>query len=37
MQINALRLAAYFLIGHYVIVTGLGLLGKGTPDSSGLQ
>lgn len=32
MQTKALRVAAYFLIGHYVIVTGLGLLGKGTPD-----
>lgn len=32
MQTKALRVAAYFLIGHYVIVTGLELLGKGAPD-----
>ena len=32
MQTKALRVAAYFLIGHYFIVTGLELLGKGTPD-----
>jgi len=31
MQINALRLAAYFLIAHFLIVTGLALLGK-TPE-----
>ncbi len=31
MQINALRLAAYFLIAHFLIVTPLALLGK-TPD-----
>ena len=31
MQINALRLAAYFLIAHFLIVTGLALLAK-TPE-----
>ncbi len=31
MQAKALRVAAYFLIGHFFIVTGLELLGK-TPD-----
>lgn len=32
MQTNALRVAAYFLVAHYLIVTALVLLGKGTPD-----
>jgi polyglycine hydrolase-like protein len=32
MQTKALRVAAYFLIAHYSIVTALALLGKGTPD-----
>jgi len=32
MQTQTLRVAAYFLIAHYLIVTGLTFLGKGTPD-----
>jgi Ni/Co efflux regulator RcnB len=36
MQTKALRVAAYFLIAHYLIVTALALLGKGTPDFFGV-
>ena len=32
MQPKALRLAAYFLIAHYVLLTGLGLMGQGAQD-----
>ncbi len=32
MQTKAVRVAAYFLIAHYLIVTALALLGKETPD-----
>lgn len=32
MQTKTLRVAAYFLIAHYLLVTALVLLGKGTPD-----
>jgi hypothetical protein len=32
MQPKALRIAAYFLIAHYALVTGLGLMGSAPPD-----
>ena len=32
MQTKALRVAAYFLVAHYFVVTAPALLGKGSPD-----
>ena len=32
MKSNELRLAAYFLIGHFCLLSGLAALGKGEPE-----
>jgi len=32
MQPKTLRIAAYFLIAHYALLTGLGLMGSAPPD-----